>query len=71
MDAAKEKEVLMGVMARHVEELTEASEGKYSVADLEKLLLDRQSPLMQDLFQTLIQLRQGEDFPPTAPTEPQ
>ncbi len=30
MDAAKEKEVLMAVMARHVEELTEASEGKFS-----------------------------------------
>lgn len=69
MDTAKEKEVLKAVMERHVEQLIDASEGKFSVYDLEKLLLDRQSPLMQDLFQTLIQLRQGEDFPPTTPTE--
>lgn len=71
MEAAQEKEVLKAIMERHVDELIEASGGKFSVADLEKLLLNRQNPLMQDLFQTLIQLRQGEDFPPTAPIEPQ
>lgn len=41
MDAAKEKEVLMAVMTRHVDQLADASEGKFSVADLERLLLDR------------------------------
>ena len=63
-----EREILGEVMERHLDQLLEESEGQLSIAELEQTLLNQQSPLMRELFQTLINLRQKRDFPPSAPT---
>ncbi|CAM4463279.1 hypothetical protein [Deinococcus marmoris] len=56
-------------MERHLDQLLEESEGQLSVAELEQTLLRQQSPLMRELFQTLIDLRQKQDFSPSEQTD--
>lgn len=66
---ATEREMLSQVMERHLEQLLEESEGQLSVAELEQTLLNQQRPLMRELFQTLIDLRQKQDFSPSEQTD--
>ncbi|WP_156039338.1 hypothetical protein [Deinococcus marmoris] len=66
---ATEREMLSQVMERHLDQLLEESEGQLSVAELEQTLLRQQSPLMRELFQTLIDLRQKQDFSPSEQTD--
>lgn len=66
---ATEREMLSQVMERHLDQLLEESEGQLSVAELEQTLLNQQRPLMRELFQTLIDLRQKQDFSPSEQTD--
>lgn len=66
---ATEREILSQVMERHLDQLLEESEGQLSVAELEQTLLNQQRPLMRELFQTLIDLRQKQDFSPSEQTD--
>lgn len=66
---ATEREILSQVMERHLDQLLEESEGQLSIAELEQTLLNQQRPLMRELFQTLIDLRQKQDFFPSEQTD--
>lgn len=66
---ATEREILSQVMEHHLDQLLEESEGQLSVAELEQTLLRQQRPLMRELFQTLIDLRQKQDFSPSEQTD--
>lgn len=70
MDSAKEREVLEAVMRRHLDQLQQAAGEKWTLADLEQVLLDREGPLLRDLLQTLIEHRQDGDFPPSGEDRP-